>query len=61
MLPLDNAYSALPHRFFARVRRKPNPAHIPRNHRIQATIDAALGGDLGPTADPDGGARRSVL
>lgn len=32
----------------AAVMRRANPAYIPRNHRIEAAIRAALGGDLGP-------------
>jgi uncharacterized protein YdiU (UPF0061 family) len=44
-----------------------NPALIPRNHRVEEAISAALGGDLGPfhrltgalarPFDPDPGAR----
>jgi uncharacterized protein YdiU (UPF0061 family) len=32
----------------ARAMRQANPAVIPRNHRVEATLQAALAGDLGP-------------
>jgi len=28
--------------------RRANPAIIPRNHRVEAALDAAVGGDIGP-------------
>jgi uncharacterized protein YdiU (UPF0061 family) len=32
----------------AAAMRRANPAVIPRNHRVEAALDAAVGGDLGP-------------
>jgi uncharacterized protein YdiU (UPF0061 family) len=31
--------------------RRSNPAVIPRNHRVEAALEAAVGGDLGPLDD----------
>jgi uncharacterized protein YdiU (UPF0061 family) len=31
--------------------RRANPAVIPRNHRVEAAIEAAIGGDLDPFED----------
>ena len=35
----------------AAAMRRANPAVIPRNHRVEAALDAAVDGDLGPMED----------
>ncbi|MBV1858255.1 MAG: hypothetical protein KUG77_07575, partial [Nannocystaceae bacterium] len=63
-LVADDAFEGWSTRWLARLDAEPdgrtaaagrmdavNPVYIPRNHLVESALDAAVGGDLGPTHD----------